>query len=76
VAALEKNTNGGFTGAMLVIIGILLLFVWPFGTLIGVIMIIAGSQIGNGYRCGECGNKVDSKQVKICPTCKTTLSLP
>ena len=71
MAKLEKNTMGGFTGAMLILIGIVLLFVWPFGTIIGVIVLIAGFSIGNGYRCGDCGNKIESKQVKMCPVCHT-----
>lgn len=72
---IEKNTQGGFTGALLMIIGFFLLFGWPFGTIIGVALIITGGCLGNGYRCGSCGNKIDSKQVKMCPTCKTALSV-
>lgn len=76
MATLEKNTKGGFSGALLLLVGIVLLFVWPFGTIIGIILIIVGANIGNGYRCGDCGNKIDSKQVKMCPTCKALLSHP
>lgn len=73
MAKIDKNTQGAFTGAFLIIIGFLLLFAWPFGTIIGVLLIFAGSQFGTGFRCGACGNKIDSKQVKMCPTCKTAL---
>lgn len=73
MAKLEKNTQGGFSGALLILAGLVLLFAWPFGTIIGVLLLIAGGCLGNGYRCGDCGNKVDSKQVKMCPTCKAVL---
>lgn len=76
MANLEKNTKGGFSGALLILIGIVLLFAWPFGTIIGVILLIVGSQIGNGWRCGDCGNKVESHHVKMCPVCKAALIKP
>ena len=73
MAQLEKNTKGGCLGALLILIGIALLFVWPIGSLIGVILLICGALLGNGYRCGDCGNKVESKLVKICPVCHARL---
>lgn len=76
MALLEKNTKGGFTGALLLLAGIILLFAWPFGTLIGLGLIIAGALIGNGYRCGDCGNKIESQHVKMCPVCKAALFKP
>lgn len=76
MATLEKNTKGGFTGAMLILTGIVLLFVWPFGTIIGVILLIVGCNIGNGYRCGDCGNKIEDSKVKMCPICKAALYKP
>jgi len=76
MATLEKNTKGGFTGALLILVGIVLLFAWPFGTIIGIILIIVGANSGNGYRCSDCGNKIDSKQVKMCQTCKAQIFYP
>jgi rubrerythrin len=69
LASYEKNTRGGLTGALLILGGVVMLFIWPFGTIIGLVLLVLGCSIGNGYRCGNCGNKIESKFVKMCPTC-------
>jgi len=59
---------------VLQIIGFLLLFVFPIGTVIGLMLMVCGSHMGKYYICECCCNKVD-KEAKICPTCKANLSI-
>lgn len=51
-------------------IGLILLFFFPIGTLAGFGLLIWGSMQSKTFRCGNCGNRIESKQVKMCPTCK------
>jgi len=41
-----------------------------FGGLILVALLILGSHLSVKWLCGNCGNRIDGKQVTICPTCK------
>ena len=58
---------------ILQIIGFFLLFVFPIGTVVGLMLMICGSHMGKYYVCGGCLNKID-KESKLCPTCKANLS--
>jgi hypothetical protein len=51
-------------------IGLLLLFFFPWGTLAGVGLLLWGSWNATKFICSECGNRVDNRQVKLCPACK------
>ena len=64
----EDSVNAG---CLIQFIGVLcFLFVAPFGILFGVILLIVGGCLARKYRCSECGNRIDSKEVKICPVCR------
>jgi hypothetical protein len=48
-------------------------FAGPVGLLLGLIVMIpvllSGSRASFRWECGECGNPIAGKQVKLCPTC-------
>lgn len=58
------------TGCLLQAIGIGIVWIWPIGTVIGIPLIIIGQVKYKKLICSECGNPVDSKQVKLCPACR------
>lgn len=63
-----------FAGAGCVVqgLGLLLLFWFPFGTIIGFVLLIAGSQMAKKWICSECKNPLASNQVTICPACRAS----
>ena len=48
------------------------------GAIVGLILLIPlfihGSRKSFKWRCGNCGNPIDGKQVLVCPVCKAHLS--
>jgi uncharacterized membrane protein len=67
----RKKKKGEFVGigALLQGIGLVLLFFFPIGTLIGIILFFVGSAKAFKLICDNCGNGVE-KTALICPTCK------
>ncbi len=59
-------------GLALPVIGLLIAFIPGaiVGGILGLVMFAVGSRKALKYICGECGNPVDSKRVKLCPACK------
>src|SRR5438105_15204944 len=53
----KKKRHSEFIGAGCLVqaIGIVLLFFFPIGTLIGVVLLIYGSGLAIKWRCGHCG---------------------
>lgn len=56
---------------------VLFFFFPPVGFVLAALFLIAmliwGSRLSVSYRCGNCGNPVADKNVKVCPTCKAVL---
>jgi hypothetical protein len=68
----KKSSN---IGVLLQLIGLVCLFLFfPLGFFVGVAMLIGGGVMARGLACSECGNKISSKDVKICPVCKADFS--
>lgn len=69
-----RKKKGEFAGGGCLVqgLGLLLLFVWPIGTLFGVVLLIAGGRMAIKLICSDCGNKVE-KTSKLCPTCMVAL---
>lgn len=63
-------------GCLIQVIGIVLLFIFPIGTIIGILLLIIGQRLSFKYICSECNNKLDNSKVRICPTCKAQLKPP
>lgn len=68
----KRKTSGA--GLALELVGLILLFVFPFGTIIGIALLIFGFSKSKKTVCSECGNKIDDKDVKLCPTCKASFA--
>lgn len=64
-----ENTGGGIVAQL---IGFVLLFLFPFGTIVGIILLIAGRKMSTKFICEKCHNPVD-KNSKMCPACKANL---
>lgn len=43
------------------------------GAIVGIPLLIVGGRMSCVFRCGNCRNKIDSKQVRLCPTCRSPL---
>jgi hypothetical protein len=54
-------------GCLLQLIGLILLFFFPIGTIIGLALLILGHFSARKLICGNCGNPVASRSVKLCP---------
>jgi len=61
-----RSTN--VAGLLLEVVGILALFFFPIGTVIGIILLVVGARMTYSRICSDCGNKVE-KTSKLCPTC-------
>ncbi|MEI6205395.1 MAG: hypothetical protein WCP20_01300 [Desulfuromonadales bacterium] len=62
-------------GSLLILIGILSLSALPIGTIIGIFLIIWGVNLSKIYRCTSCGNRVESKEILVCPSCREKLGV-
>ncbi len=69
---IKRQTSGG--GLVLELLGFLLLFVFPIGTVFGIAFLIYGFSLSKTGVCSECHNKMESRDVKICPVCKATFN--
>lgn len=43
------------------------------GGVIGVALLVIGSNLSKIFRCSDCGNRLDGRHVKLCPTCKAVV---
>ncbi len=66
----KHKTEFAGAGALVQLVGVILLFVFPIGTLAGIVLLIIGHSMSTKLICSECGNQIEGKQVKICPTCQ------
>ncbi len=57
-------------GALVQIFGLILLFIFPLGTVAGILLLLIGSRMAIKLKCGGCGNSINNKEVKLCPNCR------
>ena len=72
-AKIKRKRKTSAVGILLELVGLILLFLFPIGTLIGIILLVVGGRQSLQLVCSECGNPVNSKDVKLCPVCKAVL---
>lgn len=70
MAQIKTKHEFAGSGCLVQGIGLILLFIWPLGTMAGVGLLLYGSIMSRRLVCSHCGNKIDSKGVMICPVCK------
>ena len=64
----RKNEFAGI-GCVLQAFGLVALFFFPIGTVLGLVLLVYGSMKSQYYACGGCGNRLADKDVTMCPTC-------
>jgi DNA-directed RNA polymerase subunit RPC12/RpoP len=69
---IRKGETAG-VGCAVELVGLILLFVFPIGTVIGIGVLILGHVLSYRWVCSNCGNKLDSKSVRMCPACRILL---
>lgn len=62
-------SSNSCSGCLLQCLGLLFLFAFPVGTIIGILLFIASFSISGKTICGNCGNSIEDT-ANICPTCK------
>lgn len=68
-ATIEKKRTTTASGLFLEAAGFILLFLFPFGTILGICFIIAGVQASKKLVCSMCGSELSSKHVRLCWGC-------
>ena len=53
--------------------GLALLFVYPLGTIAGLLLIVTGFALGTTSVCSRCGKQI-AADAKKCPYCKESLT--
>lgn len=70
MAKIKRKSEYAGVGCLVQVLGLVLLFSYPEGTLVGIVLLIVGSEMAVKLVCSECRNKIDNKKVKLCPVCK------
>lgn len=56
-------------------VGLVALFlIFPFGLLIGVILLVYGSTLATRWRCSICRSRLPDKHASVCAHCGATLT--
>ena len=69
----KRGRKTSIPGILCELIGLVLLVLFPIGTVIGIALIIAGYNVSRIWRCSNCGNLMADKEVLICATCKSQM---
>jgi hypothetical protein len=70
---METKTELVVSGSFSALFGFLVVgFLFPFGLIVGVIVMAWGFSQCRYYLCSNCGNRVEPTS-KLCPTCKEAL---
>lgn len=61
-------------GSLVQLAGLIMPFILgPIGIVFLVILLIVGSRMSLKWTCGNCGNRIQDKNVTVCPSCKAIL---
>jgi len=69
----HNHNNGG--GCLVALLGLCVIWVFPVGTIAGVLLIAVGSAISYKFVCSHCGNPLE-KTSKRCPACQAEIAQP
>lgn len=72
----KRTTNWEFQtlGCVVQLVGVALLFVFPFGTIVGAFMVLLGNGFGPRSRCGACRSLLPSREAVVCAACGAELT--
>ena len=68
---LKRTRKTSPLGLLVELVGFILLFIFPLGTIAGIILLVIGGRMSLQIVCPNCRNPIASKDVRICPTCKS-----
>jgi rRNA maturation endonuclease Nob1 len=68
-AKIKTKSDFAGVGCLIQGIGIVCLFFFPVGTIIGVVLLLVGSMKSFYDVCSNCGQKLESRRVKQCAGC-------
>lgn len=74
MAKRKRKTEFAGAGCLVQGLGLLVVWIWPIGTLIGVALLWMGSRMALYYICGGCGNRLTDKAATICAACKEPIT--
>jgi len=66
-----SHNNGG--GCLVALLGFCVIWVFPIGTIAGVLLLWMSSRISYKFVCSNCGNHLE-RSSRLCPTCKSVIS--
>ena len=70
MATKNKKSEFAGVGAFIQLIAVLLLFIFPIGTIIGLVLFCVGSAKSSKFICSDCCETV-AKDAKVCKACCT-----
>lgn len=71
----KRKSEFAGVGALVQAAGIALMFFWfPIGIFMGLLFLLIGSSMAVYSVCSNCGNKLQNKESKVCPTCKASFN--
>lgn len=73
-ARVIRKTEFVGVSSLVQLVGLVLLFFFPIGTIMGVVLIVVGSSMSVKWACSACGNRVADKGVRLCPCCQAPLA--
>ena len=62
-------------GCLLQLIGLVVIWFFPIGTIAAICLFVMGSAAARYPVCSECGIKLNSRDVRICPACKSRIHM-
>ena len=74
MATRERKSEFAGIGCLAQALGLALLFVFPIGTVAGVILLIWGSRASMYTRCSSCKTKLPDKTATVCAGCRAELT--
>lgn len=69
---IEKTVERAGIGCLVQGVGLILLFLFPIGTVVGVVLLLIGSSMAKKFLCSVCGTKLAHNKVAMCPGCRCT----
>lgn len=71
-AKVRTEYQSAGAGCLLQLLGLGIVWVFPIGTVLGIVLFLGGSMASRRFVCSNCRNRLTDRQVKVCPTCGAT----